>query len=259
MKNLCTISSTSGDSIRWYSETSADLTATAPRYVKNISPLSTFPTLEPTWTRNTSYVKKYGAECFISMEDIKSADIDVLARSLLRLTRAVAKQVDSRIWDVISESRSATNINAVASSGGFNEASYAGKNAETIASALQFISSFGYSIENPVLLVNSFDYASLVAWTYAKGAQSPSVGNQLVTDGSLTKFCGCRVVVDNNVTEDYAAVIIPQTAATWKEHTPLTSKTIEEAGIGSRVRVWEIGECLLTDPKAVTLITNTKA
>ena len=84
-KNDCTVSSMSGDSVRWYQETAADLTATAPAAVANISPLSTFATLEASWTRNTSYVKKFAAEGFLSMEDIKSTDIDVLARTLLRL------------------------------------------------------------------------------------------------------------------------------------------------------------------------------
>jgi hypothetical protein len=37
------------------------------------------------------------------MEDMKSADIDVVARTLLRLTRAVTKQVDADIWNVNRE------------------------------------------------------------------------------------------------------------------------------------------------------------
>src|SRR3990167_10933782 len=117
-KNDCSVTDTAGDSIRWYQETQADLTATAPSTNVNIGFLSEFPTLEESWTRNTSYVRKYGNQGFISMEDIKTADIDVLARSVLRLTRAVVKQVDTRIWDVMTVSRAgytnaATDVNQV--------------------------------------------------------------------------------------------------------------------------------------------------
>ena len=116
-KNLVTVSSTNGDSIRWYQETAADLTATAPSVVANISPLAVFPTLEVTWTRNVSFPRKYAAEGFISMEDISTTDIDVLARTILRLTRAVVKQVDTRIYNIMSDSQSPTNIGFAAAVG----------------------------------------------------------------------------------------------------------------------------------------------
>ena len=50
---------------------------------------------------------------------------------------------------------------------------------------------------------------------------------------------------------------MPQRAATWKTFTPITSRTVEEVGIGTKIRVWEEGECLLTDPKCVHLTTDT--
>ena len=86
-KNLVSTSTTNGDSVRWYQETAADLTLTAPSYLETDA-LSRFDQAEVTWTRNTSYPKKYAIEGTISREDIKSADIDVLARTILRLTRA---------------------------------------------------------------------------------------------------------------------------------------------------------------------------
>lgn len=58
-KNLCTVTSITSDSVRWYQETAADLTATSPSKVANISPMSGFTNLEVNFTRNLSYVKKY--------------------------------------------------------------------------------------------------------------------------------------------------------------------------------------------------------
>jgi hypothetical protein len=38
---------------------------------------------------------------------------------------------------------------------------------------------------------------------------------------------------------------------------PITSVVVAEPGIGRKIRVWEEGEALLTDPKSVHLITDT--
>lgn len=262
-KNACTISSTSSDHIRWYQETAADLTATTPSAIANVSPLSNFPTLEPTWTRNTSYIKKYAAEGFISMEDMKSSDIDVMARTLLRLTRAVAKQVDSDIWDVITESQSASNINEVVttSTGGDQWDAASGQDPiEDILTAIQKIQENDYDVGNAELWLSPTDMTSLLTWLIStKGSSIPQFASSKVESRELMRLLGLRVRVSNNVTADYAAVVVPQVAATWKQHTRLTSRAIEEAGIGTKFRVWELGVAILTDPKAVTLITDTQS
>ena len=260
-KNLVTESTTTSDHIRWYQETAGDLTATAPSVIANISPLSTFPTLEPTWTRNTSYVKKYAAESFMSMEDIKSSDIDVLARTVLRLTRAVVKQVDSDIWDVITESQSPSNINTFATTAVGGD-QWDGSSQDPIADvleAIRLIEIQDYDTTTAELWLSPKDKRSLLEWLIStKGASIPSFSSSRVEDGVLMEFLGLKVRVSNNVTADYAAVVIPKKAATWKSHTPITSRVIEEPGIGSKFRVWELGIAILTDPKAVTLITDTQ-
>lgn len=257
-KSDCNSSSMSGDSVRWYQETAADLTATTPSAVANISPLSIFPTLEPTWTRNTSYFKKYGAEAFISMEDIKSADIDVLARTLLRITRAVVKQVDTDIWNVLTENQTAVNINAVTSTAAWDAAS--GQDPiEDILEALQKIEENDYDTAGAVLYLSPKDKKSLLTWLIStKGASIPSFSSEKVSTGELMSFLGCRIKVSNNVTADYAAVAITNKACTWKSFTDTTAKMIQEEGIGTKIRVYEHGIAILTDPKCVSLISNTQ-
>lgn len=257
-KSDCTISSTKADSIRWYQENPTDLTATTPQAVANISPLSSFPTLEVQWTRNTSYIRKYAAEGFISMEDISSADIDVLARTLLRLTRAVVKQVDTRIWDVVTESRTPTNINSVTSTAAWDAAN--GQNPiEDLLECKQKIWENNYNPEGASLYLSPKDYKSLVTWLIGNGVNIPNFSSEKVKTGNVTEIVGLKIKVSNNVTADYAAVVVPQVACTWKTFTDTTSRVIEEAGIGSKIRVWELGEAILTDPKAVALISNTQA
>lgn len=260
-KTDCMVSSTTADSIRWYQETSNDLTATAPSVVANISPLSTFPTLEVSWTRNTSYVRKYAAEGFLSMEDMKSADIDVLARTLLRLTRAVVKQVDTRIFNVLTESLSPVNIQTFATTaiGGdqWDAASYAGNPIKDLLHAKYLLENKGYDSNGAVCYLNPLDARNLIDWLIAgKGSSIPQFASEKVRTGTLMNLLGITIKVSNNVTSDYAVVFIPQTACTWKTHTDTTARVIEDPGIGSKIRVWEIGEAILTDPSAVVLITD---
>lgn len=257
-KNDCNVTSMTGDSVRWYQETAADLTATTPATITNVSPLSTPATLEASWTRNTSYVRKYIVEGFISMEDAKSADIDVISRTLLRLTRAVTKQVDTRIWDILTESRSVVNINSVSSTAAWDAGS--GQNPiEDILEALYDIESNGYDTSNAVLYLSPKDKRSLLTWLISGiGTYIPGFSSEAVRTGVLMSIVGCKVKVSPNVTADYAAVAIPGVSVTWKQHTSITSRAIEEPGIGTKLRVWEIGEAILTDPKTVSLISNTQ-
>lgn len=261
-KQICHIESTSGDSFRWYQETSADLSTTSPDTEANVSPLSLPGTSEPSWTRNTSYTRKYFRSSFISMEDMKTADVDVYARTLLRLTRMIAKAVDTRIWNVVTESQSPSTINYFATTavGGdqWDAASYAGDPAKDVIHAASLISQDGYDISDLVLYVSPTDYESIVAWTYSKGAQSPQVGNSIIQNGTLSSFCGCSIRVSNNVTADYALVVKPNVAVGWKTLTPLTGRSIENPGIGTEIRVWEEGEAYLSDPNAACLITDTQ-
>lgn len=258
-KNAVTVTSTDADTIRWYQETSTDLTATSPSAIANVGRLSQPVNLEHSWTRNTSYVRKYIAESFISMEDLNTADIPVLSRTLLRLTRAVVKQVDTRIWNVLTESQTAVNINSVTATAAWDAES--GQDPiEDILEAKQKIEEAGYSADNATLWLSPKDYKSLMTWLIStKGASIPNFASEKVSTGKLTGFLGVKIKVNVNVTADYAALIVDKAAGTWYSLMDTTSRLIEEAGIGTKIRVWELGEAVLTDPKAVSLISNTQA
>ena len=82
------------------------------------------------------------------------------------------------------------------------------------------------------------------------------LSSELAKSGVLTQILGVTVVVSNNCTDGYGLVLVPKQAATWKSFVPLTSRTIEEPGIGIKIRCWEEGECIMHDPLAVTVITG---
>ena len=107
-KKFCTVTNTSAREIRWYSKTagfldSTDTTAITASQIANAGFKSRPVVVEQSWTRNTSYVRKYFVESpTISEEDIRDCDIDILATNVRDLTRAVERQVDARIYTVLT-------------------------------------------------------------------------------------------------------------------------------------------------------------
>ena len=266
-KNVCTVTSTSANQIRWYQETAADLTATTPQAVANISPLSVFTTLEPTWTQQNSYVKKYAAEAMISMEDIKSTDIDVVVRTLLRLTRAVVKQVDTRIWNVLTQDQTIAGMTIqhfdVTDVGGFQWDGFAAASGadiiKDIAHAKKMLTDYDYVADGATLFVSGKDYESITRWLISfKGSSIPQYASDKVSNGIVMQLLGVNIRVSNNVSTSGAALVVPGRACTWKSYTDTTSVAIVDPGLGTKFRVWEMGEAILTDPKAVVYLTNTQ-
>lgn len=252
-KQFLTVTPTSAREIRWYQKTtgvldSVDTTGITASQIANTSHLSLPTVVEQSWTRRTSYVRKYFVESpWMSYEDLSDCDPDILATNVRDLTRAVANQVDSRIYSILSTQ---LPLSGSAAGGGWDD----GTNGNPIADLLSGsanIRAQGYDISNLVLLVKPSDYKNLLNWLIAvKGSSIPAFASQKVENGVLMNIVGNKVVVSNNCSGGYAIQIVPQRIATWKTFTPITAQTKDEVGIGKKIRVWEEGEMLLTDPYA---------
>lgn len=255
-KNKVTVSAMAGDSVRWYQETAADLTATSPSKVTDIAPLSTFTNLEVNESRETSYPTKYGARSFISSNDLKSVDIDILARTLLRLTRAVIKQVDTKIYDIISEGQSPINIGTgVALGTGWDDTS-GGAPITDILSGQQAIAENDYDIASGEIWMTPKSHRYLKAYIIeTKGSSIPGFSSTEVKTGVVMNLLGWDVVVSNNVVANSVWMGLPKTACTWKTYENTTAQVVDKPGLGKEILVWEQGVALLTDPKAAYLIT----
>jgi hypothetical protein len=250
-------STTDGDSIRWYQETAADLTLTSPSQIET-SPLSDFENAEVSWTRNTSYPKKYAIEGTISREDIKGADIDVLARTILRLTRAVVKKVDSVIYNVISENQSPSDIGTAAATGNGWDDTTNGNPILDIMAGLQNIAENDYDIDGVEVWMNPKNYKDLLNYVITvKGSSIPGFASDKVQSGVVGTLVGTKLVVSNNVVADSVWMGLPARACTWKSFENLHSETENIMGKGTKIAVWENGCALLTDPKCAYLITDT--
>lgn len=264
LRSFLTNTPTSAREIRWYQKTagtldSTDTTAITASQIANVAELARPVVIEPSYTRMTSYVRKYFVESpFVSIEDIDDSDPDVWGWMLRDLTLAILNQIDTRCFNVLTESLSPSTINNAAATGTGWDDTTNGNPVLDVMTGLKNIRSYNYDISNVVLYINPIEYTNLLNWIIAvKGSSIPNFSSEKVGTGVLMNFCGCRVVASNNATTDYALMFVPQRAATWKSFKSLTSAVIVEEGIGKKVRIWEEGECLLTDPRAVHLITDT--
>jgi len=260
---LCTISPTSSDENRYFTESSTELTGGTQESIEGVPRGAEFPYMEPNWTRKTSLVLKFAATAKIFHEDIVRDDVDTQARTLLRLARAIKKQVETNVWNVITENQSAVDINSVVIAAGseWNSATLTNRDPiDNILNAIQVISEQNYDALNGSghLLLNPKDYRNLLS--------NPSVRNagQFYTSdptrlGTVGMLCGLKVVVSNTVTADYAAVVVAKEACTWKQAEALRTVVIDDPGIGVKIRAWEQGVAQLRNPKAVCLISNTAA
>jgi len=114
LKGLVSVSKTKAREIRWYQKTagfldSVDTTGITASKIFNV-PERALPTIiGPTWTRNTSYVKKFMVESeTISVEDIDDSDTQPFATTMRDLIRSVANQVDIRIYSTLIEAAAGT-------------------------------------------------------------------------------------------------------------------------------------------------------
>jgi hypothetical protein len=263
-KQFCNVSDTAAREIRWFQKTSgfldtADTTAVTASGIANTASKARPMVTEQTWTRNTSYVKKYFVESpILSEEDIKDCDVDILATNIRDLVRAVERQVDQAIINVLTENYSPSTIQTTAATADGWDDSATGNPILDLLTAKQMIRAYGYNPEGAVLAINSIEHKNLLNFLISvKGSSIPSFASGKMESGVVMEILGLKVVVSENVTTDYAVVFVPQRAVTWKSFMPITSAVISDPGIGRKIRVWEEGAALLTDPKAVCLITDT--
>ena len=97
MKQLCMIQSSNAWTETYYKETAADLTGGTGSAVKGVPRLANFPYGEVTFTKVSGRNVKHAMEGVLSWEDIKTNNVPMIARTLLRIARAVAKSVDDVI------------------------------------------------------------------------------------------------------------------------------------------------------------------
>ena len=257
LKQVCMIQSSSDWKETYYKETAAELTPGGETFsVKGVARLSAFPNLEPSWTKTSSYHIKHAGEAVISWEDKTTSAIDVMARTLLRVGRAIAYSVDNAIYDTITAD---ADVNTAAASAEWDNATVANRDPiGDILTGIQYCAEDNYDVlENGYLLLSPKNYKNLI--TNSKVIQNPSFKSGVMENGRRGEICGLKIIVSNSIDADEACIIKGQEAVTYKTAEGLRTATIVDEGIKYQIRAWEIGITMVTNPEAIHIITNTEA
>ena len=268
-KQLCMVQSSSAWKETYWKETAADLVGGTGSDVRGIPRLANFPYGEVSWTEASSRHLKHGMEGVISWEDERTNDIDTIARTLLRIGRAVASSVDTEIWNCLSETtfgstpRTAstdTNLVTIAAGNEWDSATVANRDpVQDILNAKKEIEVDNYDPDvNGFLLLTPKDAANLLGNANIRNA-GQFYTDAVTRNGVIGKMLGLTIIKSNNVYDDWSAVVLAKESLTWKAASPLVTKTIDDPGIKKTIRSWEVGTCQLKNPEAVCLITNTQA
>lgn len=261
MKSLCSVTNTKAREVRWYQKTagvldSTDTTGITNSKIKLAAHGARPVVVEESWTRVTSYVKKYFVESpWISLEDVKDMDIDILMGNVRALVRAVQFQVDTDILNAITDTSGILTTAAV-DDGWDDEAT--GNPIKDILVARRKIKQNFYDTKGAVLLINSIEEEALLNFLInVKGSSIPSLATDTVKSGVLMPFLGLQVIQNEVAPTDEAIVFIPKVSVTWKQFMGLQTAIIRDPGIGVKIRVWEEGVPLVTDPKSIHVTTDT--
>ena len=262
LKTIVNVSPTSANKNTYWRESRSELTGGTGSSFLGVPRLANPPYAEVTWTEASSYLIKFMAEGVISYEDERTNELDVVARTLLRIGRGVASQVDAHIWNVLTEDRTVVNINEVAIAAGSEWDSSTLVNRDplfNILRAKRLIEEFQYDTSNGgYLLLSPKGFEDLMRHEDVKKS-ADFYTSDVTRNGQVGRVVGLTIVVSTAVTADYAAVCLGKQAATFKQAQDLTTEVINDPGIKKTIRAWEWGVAQLHDPKAVTLISNTAA
>ena len=274
-KNLVQVSKTKARQIRWYRKGLSLATAqnaldtpTTQGVTKSLMTNTSFKSrpfaVEQSWERQTSHIKKFFVESpMISIEDIKDNDVDVLAGNVRELVKAVHFRVDQRIYDVLTEATvsgtpNPSNVNTTASVDGWQATGTCNPILDLLNAKME-LSDSGYDPEGAFCLMTPLEHRSLLNFLInTKGSSIPPFATEKVRSGVVMELLGLKIVVSSNATDDWVITFL-KSAVTYKSFMPLTSVVMDEPGIGKKIRVWEEGEALLTDPRAVHILSDASA
>ena len=252
MKQLCMIQSSKAWTEQYYSETATELKAGGEINVKGVPRLANFPYGEVSWTLESGRNVKHAMEGVISWEDVKTNAIDVIARTLLRIARAVASSVDTVISAAIISAAGST----ITPGGDWDDAIVADRDPiQDILDAKAAIAVANYNPDNNgFLVVHPTDFAHLLGNANIRNAGQFYTAD-VTKNGKVGRLCGLTIISTNSATENSAQVVVAKEACTWKSVAGLTVKTIEDPGIKYTIRAFEVGQIQVTNPDAIANIT----
>jgi hypothetical protein len=260
LKTLCTIDTSSAWTETYFRETNDDeVDGGTGSKIRGVPQMAPFPFFDVSETKVQSVIQKYAGESIISIEAEQTATIPMLQRKIYRLTQKITYQVDKAIEAVMSAS--AGNTFAITAGNEWNSATVANRDPiYDILYGINMLRADGIDAlnGNGYLVVNGTDYTNIIS--NSKVLNHPTFQSvSAVQNGVVNTLAGLKIMVSETVTPDQAYIVVSKMALTWKQATPLTTKTIDDPGKSTTIRAWERGVCQIPVPNAVCKITNTRA
>lgn len=240
---------------RFYKEsiTDLDVNAQIPRDAAFISDQVILDTLD-------IRPQKHGAESRIAWEDSIEPGPNLVERTAIRLANRVAQSVNTRVWNVLTESQSASLINTNATSAAWDNATRANRIPhEDIAEAVSLCTNTTMQAYQPTeLYLSPKDFVFVTTNDYVMSSFDASAPT-LMENGVMGKLLGLNVLVNPVVTADYAAVADSKKAVIWAGTAGINTNVTNVPGKHYLFTAFDYGNAALVNPKAVCLITNTQA
>ena len=197
----------------YYRETAADLTpgdtdSNSKPSIQGVARGAAFPHVDPSWTKVQGDNIKFAAESKVFIEDALLDAIDVQARTILRVARAIANQEDAYTYTELS---GATGISTGAASATWDSDTVADRNPVfDILTAIQTLDESNYdALENGFLLVSPKDHTNLIR--NSKVINNPSFKTaDVVSNGVVGQIAGLTIIKSTSVTADEAMIIVGQ-------------------------------------------------
>lgn len=224
---------------------------------------ASFPADNVDFTKVKTRHQKFGLEGFVTYEDEHTDRVDVIARTLFRISNRIATGVDRHIWNIVTENQAPSNIYDITAGPGTGSHSFWNASArsarvphEDIGKAITVIANSDLQAYMPdTICVNPLDYTYLVTNDYVLDSFDSS-GPKVLQNGLMGTLMGLKIIVSPVVTTETAAVLQSKVCATYRQVETLRTVTKKDEGRGTIIRGWEVGHCQLTDPKAVALLRN---
>jgi hypothetical protein len=267
LKGFCRVYKTEAREIRWMQKTAGYVAPTTTTGITtnfgvNKGSGSLAPITNQSWTRNTSYVRKYYIQSeLITSEDERDTQVAVLSTMIRDFIQGIGSLVDTRIYNVGTESLSPSAILTAAAVGLWSSATL-GNPILDILKGLESIRTNRYKINarnKGVLYMHPAEHRHLMNFIISvKGSSVPAVSSTaVISPSAIMEILDLDVVVSINATTDYAWIFVPKTTVAWAEFMPLTAEVERVVGLGKIIHCWEEGEAMLEHPKSSYLITNT--
>lgn len=264
MRELVMTETTNAWHNSFYQKTATSLTGGDFHAMEGIPPGANFPTVMRGTTLSTARILQHGGEGVIYWQAILTSNIRLQAETISDVTDAVVYSVDNKIYNMLSVNDTATGINTVAITAGYEWDSDTVQNRDPFFDIMRGVETI--QVDRYPILSSGRGFVAMNEATFTYLITNSKVINHptwkqaagIIKNGLLASLGGLKIYVTPVVTNDKVLIGVAKTCGTWKISQPLTVDTIIDPQKKYTIRASEIGVAQLTDPDSVCLLTNVR-